>query len=76
MMRDTKNSWKRSGLLLPPVFAIATGIPVIIIAWILAFSVSNIGKFYNRMNIFQKWFKRVVAAVFMTVGAYYILINL
>jgi len=65
-----------SGLLLPPVFAIATGLPVIIIAWLLAYSVSNIGKFYNRMNSFQKWFKRVVAAVFMMVGTYYIIISI
>lgn len=65
-----------SGLLLPPIFAIATGLPVIIIAWLLAYSVSNIGKFYNRMNSFQKWFKRVVAAVFIMVGVYYIIISL
>jgi cytochrome c biogenesis protein CcdA len=65
-----------SGLLLPPIFAIATGLPVIIIAWLLAYSVSNMGKFYNRMNSFQKWFKRVVAALFMIVGAYYIIISL
>jgi cytochrome c-type biogenesis protein len=65
-----------SGLLLPPIFAIATGLPVIVIAWLLAYSVSNIGKFYNRMNSFQKWFKRVVATVFMMVGTYYIIISL
>jgi cytochrome c biogenesis protein CcdA len=63
------------GLLLPPVFAIATGLPVIIIAWLLAYSVGNIGKFYNSMNTFQKWFKRIVAAVFIVVGIYYIVIN-
>ena len=65
-----------SGLLLPPIFAIATGLPVIIIAWLLAYSVSNIGKFYNRMNSFQIWFKRVVAAIFIIVGSYYIFISL
>lgn len=64
------------GLLLPPVFAIATGLPVIIIAWLLAYSVGNIGKFYNSMNIFQKWFKRIVAAIFIMVGIYYIIINI
>ena len=63
-----------SGLLLPPVFAIATGLPVIVIAWLLAYSVSNVGKFYNKMNIFQKWFKRIVAAVFIVVGIYYIIV--
>ena len=64
-----------SGLLLPTIFAIATGLPVIIIAWIIAYSVSNIGKFYNSMNSFQKWFKRIVAALFIIVGVYYIIIN-
>ncbi|MDL2221057.1 aromatic aminobenezylarsenical efflux permease ArsG family transporter [Parabacteroides sp. OttesenSCG-928-N08] len=62
-----------TGLLLPPVFAIATGLPVIIIAWLLAYSVSNVGKFYNKMNAFQKWFKWVVAAIFIIVGVYYII---
>lgn len=65
-----------SGLLLPPVFAIATGLPVIIIAWIVAYSVGNVGKFYNKMNVFQKWFKRIIAAVFIVVGVYYIVINI
>lgn len=65
-----------SGLLFPPVFAIAIGLPVIIIAWLLAYSISNIGKFYNKMSIFQKWLKRIVAAIFIIVGIYYIITNL
>ncbi len=65
-----------SGLLLPPVFALATGLPVIIIAWLLAFSISNVGKFYNSMKEFEKWFKRIVAAIFIIVGLYYIIINI
>lgn len=65
-----------SGLLLPPVFAIATGLPVIIIAWLLAYSVGNIGKFYNQMNAFQKWFKWIVAAIFIIVGIYYIITSI
>ena len=64
------------GLLLPPIFSIATGLPVIIIAWLLAYSVSNVGKFYNRMQTFEKWFKRIVAAVFIIVGIYLIIKNL
>jgi len=65
-----------SGLLLPPVFAIATGLPVIVIAWLLAYSIGNVGIFYNRMKSFEKWFKRVVAAVFIIVGVYYIVVNI
>jgi cytochrome c biogenesis protein CcdA len=65
-----------TGLMLPPIFSLATGLPVILIAWLLAYSVSNVGKFYNNMNVFQKWFKRIVAAVFIIVGVYYIIINI
>lgn len=65
-----------AGLLLPPVFAIATGLPVIIIAWLLAYSVGNIGKFYNNMSAFQKWFKRIIAVIFILVGVYYIVTNI
>ena len=65
-----------SGLLLPPVFAIAAALPVIISAWLIAYSISNVGKFYNSMKNFEKWFKRIVAAVFIIVGIYFIINNL
>jgi cytochrome c biogenesis protein CcdA len=65
-----------AGLFLPPVFAVATGLPVIVIAWLLAYSVANVGKFYNNMKTFEKWFKRIVASIFIIVGIYYIIINL
>ncbi len=59
------------GYLLPVVFAIATGLPVIIVAWILAYSVAGLGKFYNRIQVFQKWFSKIVAILFIAVGIYY-----
>ncbi len=62
------------GLILPFIFAIATGIPVIIFAWLIAYSVSGIGTFYNKMKSFEKWFRRVVAVVFIMVGLYEIYI--
>ncbi len=61
-----------SGLFLPPVFAIATGLPVIIVAYLLAFSISSLGGFYNKVKVFEKWFRRVVAVIFILVGFYYV----
>jgi cytochrome c-type biogenesis protein len=61
-----------SGLYLPVVFAIATGIPVIIFAWLIAFSVGSIGGVYNKMKTFEVWFRRVVALLFIGAGIYYI----
>jgi len=63
-----------SGLYLPVIFAIATGLPVIIIAYLLAFSVSSIGNFYKKIQAFQKWFNRIVALIFILVGLYYVYI--
>jgi cytochrome c-type biogenesis protein len=62
-----------SGLYLPLFFALATGIPVIIFAWLIAFSVGSIGNVYNKLKIFEFWFRRVVAIVFIAVGLYYII---
>jgi sulfite exporter TauE/SafE len=61
-----------SGLYLPVIYAIATGIPVIIFAWILAYTVSGIGSVYNKVKNFEIWFRRVVAFLFIGVGIYYI----
>lgn len=60
-----------AGYLLPVVFAFATGLPVILVAWFLAYSVAGVGKFYNHMKVFQKWFNIVVAILFILVGLYY-----
>jgi len=61
-----------SGLYLPVIFALATGIPVIIFAWLIAFSVGSIGQLYNKMKTFEKWFRRIIAVLFIGVGIYYV----
>lgn len=60
-----------AGYLLPVLFAVATALPVLVVAWMLAFSVQRIGSFYGRMQTIQKWLNRIVGWVFMGVGIYY-----
>lgn len=60
-----------SGLYLPMIFALGTGIPVIIFAWLIAFSVGSIGSTYNKLKTFEVWFRLVVAVLFIGVGVYY-----
>jgi cytochrome c-type biogenesis protein len=62
-----------SGLYLPFLFAVATGIPVILFAWLLAYTVSGIGVAYNKIRIFELWFRRVIAVLFIIAGIYYII---
>lgn len=62
-----------SGLYLPLIFAIATGIPVIIFAWLIAYTISGVGNVYNKLKIFEIWFRRLISFVFIIVGIYYII---
>lgn len=64
------------GILLPFIFAIATGIPVIIFAWLLAYTVSGVGRFYNNVKTFEIWFRRIIAIVFIGIGIYYVIVVL
>ena len=60
-----------AGYLLPAVFAIATAIPVLIVAWILAFSVQQMSSFYGRIKTVQKWLNVIVGILFIVIGIYY-----
>lgn len=62
-----------SGIFLPAIFAIATGIPVIIFAWVLAYAISRVGAFYNNIKAFELWFRRCIAVLFVGVGIYLII---
>jgi len=61
-----------SGLHLPLVFAVATGIPVILFAWLIAYTLTGVGKLYKRIKSFEFWFRKVVAILFIGIGIYYI----
>jgi len=65
-----------NGLWLPLVFAFATGLPVIIIAWLLAFGIAKLGSFYNKLKTFEFWFRKIVAIIFILVGIYYVIMFL
>lgn len=64
------------GLYLPLVFAIATGLPVILFAWMIAYAVGSVGSIYNKIKVFELWFRRVVAVLFVGVGIYFIIMTL
>lgn len=59
------------GYALPAIYALATGLPVVAVAWLIAYSMSNIAGFYHKMQVCQRWMNRVVAVTFIFVGIYY-----
>lgn len=60
-----------AGYLLPVVFAIASALPVLVVAWILVFSINSLGSFMGKIKSIQKWLNRIVALLFLLVGVYY-----
>ena len=62
------------GIIIPSVFAFATGLPVIIFSFILVYSVSKLGDIMNKIQTFEKWARRLVSVVFIGVGIYYTII--
>lgn len=62
------------GYLLPVLYAVATSLPVLAVAWTLAFSAGRLGKVYNGMKALQKWLNLVVGIMFMVIGVYFCII--
>lgn len=62
-----------SGLHLPVVFAIATGLPVLLFAGLIAYSFSGMGLVFKKIKSFEFWFRKVVAVLFIGIGVYYVI---
>jgi cytochrome c biogenesis protein CcdA len=60
------------GLFLPMVFAIGTGLPVLIFTYLLAFSAGRIGIFHTKITKVEKVMRLVAGVVFIITGIYYI----
>ncbi len=59
-------------LIVPSVFAFATGLPVIIFSFILVYGVSKLSSILNKVQLFDKWMRRIVGVIFILIGIYYI----
>ncbi len=62
---------QQSTFLLPLVYGLGTGLPVLIFALVIAFAVSMLGRLLKAVNTFELWFRRITGVVFIGVGIYY-----
>jgi len=65
-----------SPIILPSVYGVGTGLPVLGFAVVLAFGVTNIEKIFRRVKALEYWMRRVTGVVFILVGIYYVLNHL
>jgi len=61
-------------VIIPAVFALATGIPVIVISYLLVSGVGKCSGIVQKFGSAEFWIRRAVAVVFIVVGVYYIVI--
>lgn len=64
----------KDGVIIPSVFAFATGLPVILSSLLIARGISKLGEMMNKVQTVEKWVRKIAAVVFIVVGAYYTLI--
>ena len=62
----------KSGLHLPVVFSLGTGLPVMLFAFIIAYSIEKLGAYFNAITRFEKTMRIVAAITFILTGLYYI----
>lgn len=60
------------GLLLPPLFALGTSLPVVIFAIVIAFSIKKIGQLFEKTKKIGNITQKIAGTVFVAVGIYYV----
>lgn len=61
-----------AGLALPVVFSIGTGLPVILFAFVIAFSLEKLGLYFRAITKVERVMRLVAGLVFVITGLYYI----
>jgi cytochrome c biogenesis protein CcdA len=63
----------QSRFFLPLLYGIGTAAPVIGFAVVIAYSARVAGLFFNRLAVFERWFRRITGVVFVLMGLYFCL---
>jgi cytochrome c-type biogenesis protein len=61
----------KSSVLLPSVYGIATGLPVLVFAVLIASGVNRVANAYNKLVPFERWARLITGIIFICVGLYY-----
>jgi cytochrome c-type biogenesis protein len=61
----------QSGIGLPALYGLGTGLPVFAFAVVLALGARSLGVLFRRLTQFELWARRITGTVFILVGIYY-----
>ncbi len=60
-----------SSLLLPAVFGLATGLPVLGFATLIALGANRLGQAFQRVTVFELWARRATGILFIGIGLWF-----
>lgn len=60
-----------STLVLPFIYGIGTAIPVLVVAFLLAYSAKSVGKTYNMLSKIEWWARQITGWIFILAGVYF-----
>ena len=61
-----------AGTMLPFVYGVGTGLPVIVFAVVIAFGITSLSRWFNRLAGLELCMRRITGVVFILIGLYYI----
>jgi threonine/homoserine/homoserine lactone efflux protein len=59
------------GILIPAIFAFATGLPVILLSLVLVTSVGRFATILQKIQTFELWARRIAGVIFIVAGIYF-----
>ena len=62
------------GVTLPFIYGIATGLPVLLFAFLIALGVTSLNRWFNRLSRLEYYMRKITAIIFIIAGLYYILV--
>lgn len=58
-------------VVLPTIYGVGTAVPVLLVAFLLAYSVQSVGKAYNALGKIEWWARQITGWLFIALGAYF-----
>jgi cytochrome c-type biogenesis protein len=65
-----------SRIIMPSLYGLGTGLPVVAFAVVIAFWAEHIGKVFDRIRMIESWAQSATGIIFITIGVYYSLVHI
>ncbi len=61
----------KMGIILPFIYGIGTGLPVLFFAVAIAIEVSSLNRWFSKLTVLELYMRKITGAIFILVGVYY-----